>query len=175
MSTTVIRRCEPDDWHDVRRLHIKLALGLPLVVDVDLNEVLATPDDFWQGYVRACATENEQALFVALADGICLGMGHVRLQAPVARLSMLYVDASRRREGIATALVAAQEQWALGLGISTLWSHIPDLSGAGPLAMALGWHRTDEVFHTRHRIEERKWTKGERSESAPDRPSKDPT
>ena len=175
VSTVVIRRCDPDDWHDVRRLHIKLALGLPLVVDVDLNEVLATPDDFWRDYVRACATEDEQALFVALADGVCVGMGHVRRQAPVARLSMLYVDGSRRREGIATALVTAQEQWTLGPGIATLWCHIPDVSAAVPLATALGWHRTDEVFHTRHRIQERKWTKEGRLQTAPARPPRVPT
>ena len=47
----------------MRRLHVELALAFPLVVDVELNDVLATPDDFWQTFVRTCADAPEQALF----------------------------------------------------------------------------------------------------------------
>jgi len=161
VPSTVIRRCNESDWSDIRRLHIRLALGLPLVVDVDLNEVLATPDEFWQTYVEACAIEKDQAIFVATTGATCVGMGHVRLQAPIARLSMLYVDGNRRRQGIATALVGAQERWAHASAATELVCHIPDVSAAARLAERLGWKRTEEVFHTRHRISERMWTKGE--------------
>lgn len=57
MPPAVIRRCHEEDWGDVRRLHIQLALGFPSVVDVELNDVLATPDGFWQSFVKSSALE----------------------------------------------------------------------------------------------------------------------
>jgi GNAT superfamily N-acetyltransferase len=92
-------------------------------------------------------------------------MGHVRRQGRRARLAMLYVDADRRRGGIGGALVAAQGRWALAAGIADLVCHIPDVSAAAGLAHASGWRRTDEVFVTRHRLEERKWVKDQRTAS----------
>ena len=157
MASTHVRRCDPADWRAVRRLHIRLALGLPSVVDVDLNEVLATPDEHWRDFVGGCAVDDDQALFLAESDGFTVGMGHVRLEPPRARFSMLYVESELRRQGVATALVRAQTAWVEPHPVSELVCHIPDVSAAAPLAEDLGWQRTDEVFHTRHRIEERKW------------------
>ena len=148
----------------MRRLHIKLALGFPVVVDVELNEVLATPDDFWQNFVHLCAHGADQALFLAERDGSSVGMGQVHRQAALARLEMLYVDGSVRRRGVGTALVEAQESWARASGITELFTHIPDTSAAGSLATELGWHRTEEVFLTRHGLAERKWTSTARSD-----------
>ena len=156
---TLIRPCREADWADVRRLHIKMALGLPPVVDVDLNEVLATPDTFWQRFVRECAAESTQALFVAETEATCVAMLHGRLQARRVRLSMLFVDGGRRRQGLATGLAAAFDGWSRTLGAPGLVCHIPDVSAATHLAEKLRWHRTEELFSTRHRIEERKWTK----------------
>ncbi len=142
----------------MRRLHIKLALGFPVVVDVELNEVAATPDDFWQNFVRLCAHDTNQALFLAELDRRCVGMGHVHRHGAQARLEMLYVDGSVRRQGLGTALVGAQERWASASGATELFCHIPDTSAGGRLAETLGWHRTEEIFFTKHGLEERKWT-----------------
>jgi GNAT superfamily N-acetyltransferase len=154
----VIRRCAAGDWRDVRRLHIKLALGLPLVVDVELNEVLAIPDDTWREFVRACADGPEQAVLIAMAGQECVGMGHVRLNGTQARLDMLYVDATARRQGIGAGLVSAQSDWASSLGAKKLAAHIPEASAAGELAEHLRWRRADEVSFTKHGLRERKWT-----------------
>jgi GNAT superfamily N-acetyltransferase len=154
----VIRRCDDEDWRDVRRLHIALALEFPLVVDVELNEVLAMPDDFWQTFVHKCADAPDQALFVAEEGERHIGMGHVQLQDPVARLELLYVDADQRRQGVGSALVAAQVDWAHASGMSELLCHISEASAGVMLAVTLGWQRTDEVFYTTRGLSERKWT-----------------
>jgi GNAT superfamily N-acetyltransferase len=161
VASTVIRRGTEEDWKAVRRLHIKLALEFPLVVDVELNEVLATPDGYWQNFVHLCTLGADQALFVAEADATCVGMGHIRLEGSLARLVMLYVDGSRRRQGIGASLVAAQVSWAHASAASALVCHIPDASKGAPLAKKLGWHRTEDVFYTKHGLKERKWTANE--------------
>ncbi len=158
-SAARVRRCSQDDWRDIRRLHIKMTLGIPLAVDVELNEVFATPDSVWLDYAQACALGAEQALFLAEADQECVGMGHVRLDRAQARLGMLFVDESVRGRGIGTALVAAQEEWARAAGAADLVCHIPDTSAAARLAPALGWQRTEEVFVAKNRLVERRWTK----------------
>jgi GNAT superfamily N-acetyltransferase len=161
VASTVIRRGTEEDWGAVRRLHIKLALEFPLVVDVELNEVLGTPDGYWQNFVHLCALGTDQALFVAEVSATCVGMGHVRLEGGLARLVMLYVEGGKRRQGIGAALVAAQEGWAHASGASDLICHIPDASKGAPLAKKLGWHRTEDVFYTKHGLKERKWTTNE--------------
>ena len=158
MASTVIRRGTEEDWGAVRRLHIQLALEFPLVVDGELNEVLGTLDGYWQNFVHLCALGPDQALFVAEVSATCVGMGHVRLEGGLARLVMLYVEGGKRRQGIGAALVAAQEGWAHASGASDLICHIPDASKGAPLARKLGWHRTEDVFYTKHGLKERKWT-----------------
>jgi GNAT superfamily N-acetyltransferase len=154
----LIRRCDDDDWRAVRRLHIKLALGFPMVVDVDLNEVFATPDDFWQTFVRACASDTDQALFVAEHSGGAVGMGHIRLEAGLGRLSMLYVDGSWRRRHIGVELVRAQVEWAQASGVTQLVCHIADSSAGTQVAQLLGWERTAEISYTKHGLKEHRWT-----------------
>jgi GNAT superfamily N-acetyltransferase len=144
----------------VRQLHLKMALGFPLVVDVDLNEVFATPDDYWQTFVHACALDTDQALFVAAEKEWAVGMGHVRIEGSVGRLSMLCVDGSRRRQHIGRQLVAAQAAWARASGANELVGHIADSSAGTHLAEALGWQRTAEMSYTEHGLKEHKWTNG---------------
>lgn len=157
----VVRRCEEGDWPEVRRLHIKLALAIPLVVDVDLNEVLATPSIYWKNFVRACAAASDQALFVAHDPDGCVGMGHVGRPDTQARLSMLYVEVRARRRGIGSALVRVQEAWAHAAGATELAAHIPVTSPALLLAEELGWHRTETTFSTHHGLIEQKWIRSE--------------
>jgi GNAT superfamily N-acetyltransferase len=153
----LIRRCSDDDWRAVRQLHLKLALGFPLVVDVDLNEVLATPDDYWQTFVHACAIDADQALFVAAEDDWAIGMGHIRIDAGVGRLSMLYVDNSRRGQHIGRQLVTAQAAWARDSGVTDLLCHIADSSAATYVAKTLGWHRSSEISYTNQGLKEHQW------------------
>jgi GNAT superfamily N-acetyltransferase len=155
----VIRRCRDEDWRDVRRLHIKLALGFPLVVDVELNDVMATPDVYWQSFVQACARDVDQALFVAEAHHECVGMGQLRVEGDAARLDMLFVDSTWRRQGLGAALMAAQAQWAYAAGVTGLICHIPDASAATWLAEGLGWRRDEEIFSTRRGLKEHKWSR----------------
>lgn len=160
MSAAAVRRCVPGDWADVRRLQVKLALVVPVVVDVELNDVLATPDRYWQDFVASCAAGGDQALFVAEGAARLAGMGHVAHQGPVARLSALYVDGGARHRGTGTVLVEAQREWAVAAGASELVCHVPESSGAGELLERLGWQRTAELFYTRHGFAERRWVLG---------------
>jgi GNAT superfamily N-acetyltransferase len=157
LPSTVIRRGVEEDWREVRRLHLKLALEFPVVVDVELNEVLGTPDAYWQSFVHMCARGTDQALFIAEVNATCVGMGHVRLQDTLARLVMMYVEGSKRRQGIGVALVAAQESWAHASGATDVVCHIPEVSKGTQLAKKLGWHRTEDVFYTKHGLKERMW------------------
>jgi GNAT superfamily N-acetyltransferase len=170
VASPVIRRGTEEDWRAVRRLHIKLALEFPLVVDVELNEVLGTPDGYWRNFVHLCALGTDQALFVAEVDATCVGIGHIRLEGSLARLVMLYVEGSNRRQGIGAALVGAQESWAHESAASDLVCHIPDASKGTPLAKKLGWQRTEDVFYTKHGLKERKWTTNKAVDVAPSTP-----
>jgi GNAT superfamily N-acetyltransferase len=153
-----VRRCRVDDWKDVRRLHVQMALAFPLLIDVELNKVLATRDDHWRDYVRTCASDSDQAIFLADVVGDrCVGMGHVGLEGILARPSMLFVEQSWRRRGIGRSLAAAQVRWAKAAGATELTCHIPDESHAAQLAESVGLSRTEEVYVTRQRIKERKW------------------
>ncbi len=158
MTEPVIRRCAPGDWGEVRRLHLKLALEIPVVVDVDLNEILARPDTEWREYVDRCTTDPTQALFVAQEDTRCVGMGHIGLEGRLARLSMLFVEGDRRRRGVGAGLVRAQERWAERASAERLACHIPEAGAASRLAEALGWTRR-EIFFTRHGRREGKWNR----------------
>lgn len=155
-----VRRCVDGDWEDVRRMHVKLAMAIPMVVDVDLNEVLETPRSYWEQFVRTCATARDQALFIAEEGTARIGMGHVGIQGSEARLSMLYVDGEHRHQGVGGSLVVAQARWAATSGAATLVCHIPEKSAASTVAERLGWQKTEEVFYTKtHGIKEHKWSK----------------
>ena len=157
--TGAIRRCRAEDWRDIRRLHVMMALGIPLAVDVELNDVFATPDTYWTEYATACARGDEQALNVADVAHACVGMGHVGMNRGEARLGMLFVEENQRRRGIGSALFAAQERWARDSGATSLVGHIPDTSTAGRLAEGFGWSRTEEIFVAKNRLVERRWVK----------------
>jgi GNAT superfamily N-acetyltransferase len=144
-----------------------LALGFPSVVDVELNEVLATADGYWQSFVATCAHGEDQALFLAEDNAQCVGMGQVRRQDTLARLGLLYVDGRVRRQGIGAALVAAQVSWAHASGVVDLVCHIPDASAGRQLAEELGWQRSEEVTFTKSGLKERKWTMEEQSAGGP--------
>jgi GNAT superfamily N-acetyltransferase len=157
--TGAIRRCRAEDWRDVRRLHVMMALGIPLAVDVELNDVFATPDAYWMEYATACAHGDEQILYVADVAHACVGMGHVRLNRGEARLGMLFVEENQRRRGVGSALFAAQGSWARDCGAIRLVGHIPETSTAGRLAEGFGWSRTEEIFVAKNRLVERRWLK----------------
>ena len=159
VTPATVRRCREGEWSEVRRLHIQMALGVPLAVDVELNDVFATPDSYWQHFTSACALGKDQVLFVADVEQACVGMGHVRIDHDVARPSMLYVNEAERRRGIGSALLTAQEQWARDAGLHDLVGHIPDTSAATTLAERFGWQRTEELYTAKNRLVERRWTK----------------
>ena len=127
-----------------------LALGIPLAVDVELNDVFATPEAYWMEYATACAHGGEQALYVADEAQACVGMGHVRLDHGEARLGMLFVEDTHRRRGIGSALFVAQERWARDSDATHLVCHIRirvplsgsprDSAGGGPRRSS--WPRT---------------------------------
>ncbi len=153
-----IRRCEPQDWGDIRRLHVKLALAFPAVVDVELNQVFSMPDDFWENFVRMCAHAEDQALFVAEDDAGLVAMGHVDVQGELARLDLVYVEGECRRRGVGTALIDALVRWAASAGATRSVGYIAQTSDGSKLAAALGWDPSDDVTYTKGGLEEHKWT-----------------
>jgi len=159
LVTWAIRRCRAEDWRHIRRLHVMMALGIPLAVGVELNDVFATPDAYWTEYATACALGGEQALYVADEARACVGMGHVRLDHGEGRLAMLFVEENHRRRGVGSALFVAQESWARHSGATHLVCHIPDTSAAVRLAEQSGWTRTEETFVAKNRLVERRWVK----------------
>jgi GNAT superfamily N-acetyltransferase len=167
MKAVTVRRCSESDWPEVRHLHVQMALGVPLAVDVELNDVFSTPEQYWRDFTAACAHGVDQALFVADAEGdtahgsghACIGMGHVRLDHGVARLGTLFVNEAHRRKGVGAAILDAQEGWARDTGVHELVGHIPDTSAAVHLAERAGWQRTEELFTAKNRLVERRWVK----------------
>lgn len=155
----VVRRCTPAEWAEVRHLHIKVTLEVPWVVDVDLNAVLARPEEDWRRLAAKGATAPDQALFVAPGAERLVGMGQAMRDGDEVRLAMLFVDAGVRRRGVGRGLLGALEAWAALPGVEHLVGHVPEGSGAEVLVEGSGWRRTDDVYYTTRGITERRWVK----------------
>lgn len=126
---------------------------------------LALRDALWPGCTSAeqlsemaaiVANPTRFAAFVACADaGLAVGLAEAALRTdyvngarstPVAFLEGLYVAPDHRRKGIAAALVAEVERWALGIGCTELASDAA-LENHASLAVheALGFRETERV------------------------------
>ena len=126
---------------------------------------LALRDALWTGCTSAeqlsemaaiVANPTRLAAFVAYADaGLAVGLAEAALRTdyvngarstPVAFLEGLYVAPDHRRKGIAAALVAEVERWAVGIGSTELASDAA-LENPASLAVhdALGFRETERV------------------------------
>jgi len=111
----------------------------------------------------ADALAREHCVRLALApDGCAVGFVEASQRvdyvngtstSPVAFLEGLYVVPSARRKGVARALVAEVERWALARGCSELASDSPIENVAAHAAhLALGFEETERVVYFRRAV-----------------------
>jgi GNAT superfamily N-acetyltransferase len=116
---TSVRRAGPEDWEQVRAMRLAALAESPTAFASSLAREQAYEDEDWREWTRGAAT------FVAFHGDEPVGMAGVVPgdNADERQLVAAWVHPDHRRTGVATALVAAVEQWAREHGAArlTLW------------------------------------------------------
>lgn len=122
MPDTTVRRIRADDGAAYRAIRIRALAGAPLAFGTTLAEAEARPSTWWDERVAACASGDDDALFVAeTSDGMCgLIGGMLGETAGHIDVISMWVDPPARRLGLARRLLDAVALWAHEQGASTL-------------------------------------------------------
>ncbi len=120
-----VRRLGPAEWAAFRAIRLRALQDAPDAFGASYADELALSDADW----RARADRADRAVFVADGPGGLVGLaigGPAPNIADTAALYSMWVDPAARRQGLASALIAAVRAWAaaagyprLGLGVTT--------------------------------------------------------
>jgi RimJ/RimL family protein N-acetyltransferase len=141
--TAVVRAAEPGDAPELTALAAAVAAE-PQCWLLDDQARRTVADE--RRYLRALRRHPDGAVLVAEVHGELAGRLSIArdphpASAHVADLGLM-VAAAHRRRGIATALLAAADEWARGAGVSKLELHVfPHNTPAISLYEKLGWAR----------------------------------
>lgn len=112
----IIRQAVRDDWKKVKKLYIQLLQNDPDAFLDSENEIIGQSDEYWKNKL-----ENKTgAIFIAIVNGRCVGMGSVNTYddipgTPV--LNKLGVLPEFRNQGVAHKLIDIRELWAKNNGM----------------------------------------------------------
>lgn len=114
-----IRRTTADDWREYRALRLEMLADTPIAYGETLAAAELRDEAGWRE--RAARGEDpRQTLLAAISGGRWVGTmaGYISDQATGAMLVAVYVAPDFRGEdaGVADALLAGVEAWALGFG-----------------------------------------------------------
>ena len=115
----VVRRIRAHEGPHLRALRLRALADAPTAFGSTVAEALARPRDYWDRLAQDAAVAETHARFVAEENARWYGMvGSLmsRDQPETAQLVSMWVDPTRRRSGIGTALVDAVVRWARGCG-----------------------------------------------------------
>jgi GNAT superfamily N-acetyltransferase len=115
-AVQVIRRVDEEDWADLRAVRLAALADSPDAFGSSLASEQEQSEMDWREWTR------EDAVFLAYRSGTPIGMaaGIDGDTDDERRLVAAWVDPDHRRSGVASALVAALEQWARDDGASRL-------------------------------------------------------
>ena len=124
-----VRRIHPHEGPRLRALRLSALADAPTAFGSTVAETLAHPREYWDQLARETAIAGTHVRFVAEEDERWYGMVGglmARDQAGTAQLVSMWVDPTRRREGIGTALVDAVVRWARGCGARRIQLWVTD-------------------------------------------------
>jgi GNAT superfamily N-acetyltransferase len=113
-----VRRLDPDEWQEFRRLRLEALQAEPLAFVEQYAVSAAAPDEYWQDRVRRGATDPSTATFVALHGGRMIGKAtgfvDAEVTQPTVHLVGVYVAPAYRGvdKGVSAAVVGAVMRWA---------------------------------------------------------------
>src|SRR5688572_30378597 len=113
-----VRRLDPGDWSEFRRLRLEALQMEPLAFVEQYSESVTEPDEYWQKRTRRGATDSATATFVAIHDGRLVGKatGFVddKTAEPTVHLVGVYVAPAFRGSelGVSSGVVGAVARWA---------------------------------------------------------------
>lgn len=129
-----VRHAKHSDAPELARLSLELGYAHPIPeIESRLQALLLRPEHF----IAVAAMDPHSLLgWIAAERRLILESGDI------VEIVGLVVDTTQQRAGIGRALVAAAEQWAASLGISTLWvSSNVTRTASHPFYESLGYVR----------------------------------
>lgn len=128
-DTMEVRRIRAHEGPRLRALRLRALADAPTAFGSSLAEEEAHPQEYWEHFAREAAIAKTRARFVAEENERWYGMVGsfvTRDQSGTAQLVSMWVDPTRRRSGIGTALVEAVVQWARGCGAKRVQLWVTD-------------------------------------------------
>ena len=121
----VVRRVSEEDWREVREVRLAALADSPSAFGSTLSEERAHDEDDWREWC------GSSAVFVARDGEVPVGMvaGFDGASPAERRLVALWVHPDHRGAGVASALLAAVEDWARADGADRLLLWVADGNG----------------------------------------------
>lgn len=125
------RPVRPDEWATVRRLRLAMLEAEPHAYDADPDRERGAPESFWRDWAQSQGEYERTVTWVVSLDGSVVAMGVVsrvavdaridpvaasRAEAWAAHVWGMWVEPPARGRSIASALLAAIEEWAARTG-----------------------------------------------------------
>lgn len=106
----MLRRATPEDWERIKELRLRALVETPEAFGRTVEEEQAYPDELWQTRLG----NADAATFVEDAGDHLDASVTVIVDraAGTAEIFGMFVEPSRRRQGLARALLTAAEEWA---------------------------------------------------------------
>ncbi len=144
MRVIDVQAIGPDDWKTWRELRLAALEEAPFAFGSQLADWIDAPEERWRE--RLSVTGAYQV--IASIDGTPAGMagGFPGEEPQTAELVSMWVAPAGRGKGVGNALMTAIEDWARGIGATTLeLSVVPGNDPAHNLYLRHGYVDTDEL------------------------------
>jgi GNAT superfamily N-acetyltransferase len=132
-----IRTVRPEEWPRLRELRLRALRDAPDAFGQTLSQAEDADDEQWRRWVEGWPASVDHAVLVAEIDEAWLGMAVADVASTRpdrANLFGMWVEPSRRGQGIGRALVDAVLEWARVRGMRSV--HL-GVTGTNPSAMAM--------------------------------------
>ena len=137
----------------MRSLRLRALADAPDAFGTTSDEASREPPEYWEGRARTGAGSDTTIIVIAAECERWLGMARGDDEGerpPVVEIASVWVDPSKRRSGVAQAMLAAIERWANDRGAAALHLWVTDTnSPARALYARLGFVDTGQTAPVR--------------------------